>query len=437
MHAYSPERRTAVVLCGTGAHGAYHAGVLRAIEEAGVKIDIVAGQGIGAAGAAMSAIDGSAKLWEDGGVWRSPRVGGFYRPKRVVAVVWWSALVVAVLAAIPLLLLAAGFSHPGLAQLALAVSAATAVAFMLMARRAPMKRRATGRWWRLAGAPLDAGPVRDQVADTAWQLIRGAVHEAHPSRVMFGRRYSEVLSENLSQPGFRELMVIATDVDTKRDVVAAMLREPYRHAFMASRPGHERKAEAIDLAGAGRDLAFDIIAGAMTPPVGCDLHPITFAPDSFWRGETHRFCDRPGLIERLLSELAAAGVTQAILVNAVAPVSAPHRLASPRFDARGRLGEFLAAAECAAVEQALNAPGARFEALYLIRPEHNPVGPFDFTGAYDEASDRRHSLLELMERAYEDAYRQFVEPVVGASGEHLARSAEHEGKTARHDGETL
>jgi hypothetical protein len=26
-----------------------------------------------------------------------------------------------------------------------------------------------------------------------------------------------------------------------------------------------------------------------------------------------------------------------------------------------------------------------------------------------------------MERAYEDAYRQFIEPVVGGSGEHLAR----------------
>ena len=27
-----------------------------------------------------------------------------------------------------------------------------------------------------------------------------------------------------------------------------------------------------------------------------------------------------------------------------------------------------------------------------------------------------------MERGYEDAYRQFIEPVVGASGEHLAQS---------------
>ena len=40
-----PERRTALVLCGTGAHGAYHAGVLRALQEAGVKIDVMARAG--------------------------------------------------------------------------------------------------------------------------------------------------------------------------------------------------------------------------------------------------------------------------------------------------------------------------------------------------------------------------------------------------------
>ena len=45
MAQYSPERRTALVLCGTGVHGAYHAGVLRALQEAGVKIDIIAGPG--------------------------------------------------------------------------------------------------------------------------------------------------------------------------------------------------------------------------------------------------------------------------------------------------------------------------------------------------------------------------------------------------------
>src|SRR4029450_8077942 len=69
---YSPSRRTALVLCGTGAHGAYHAGVLRALQEAGVRIDLVAGHGVGAAGAMLSAIDGSGRLWEPAGIWRSP-----------------------------------------------------------------------------------------------------------------------------------------------------------------------------------------------------------------------------------------------------------------------------------------------------------------------------------------------------------------------------
>ncbi|MEW6320734.1 MAG: patatin-like phospholipase family protein, partial [Acidobacteriota bacterium] len=71
---YSPERRTALVLTGTGADGAYHAGALRALVEAGVKIDLVAGRGIGAIGAMLAAVDGAARLWEPGGLWRSPAV---------------------------------------------------------------------------------------------------------------------------------------------------------------------------------------------------------------------------------------------------------------------------------------------------------------------------------------------------------------------------
>ena len=66
MTAYSPEKRTALVFSGSGAHGAYHAGVLKALQEAGVKVDIVAGHGIGAATAAFAAIDGGARLWEIG-----------------------------------------------------------------------------------------------------------------------------------------------------------------------------------------------------------------------------------------------------------------------------------------------------------------------------------------------------------------------------------
>ena len=53
MTPYSPDRRTALVFSGTGVHGAYHAGVLRALQEAGVKLDVVAGQGMGAGAATL------------------------------------------------------------------------------------------------------------------------------------------------------------------------------------------------------------------------------------------------------------------------------------------------------------------------------------------------------------------------------------------------
>jgi hypothetical protein len=43
----------------------------------------------------------------------------------------------------------------------------------------------------------------------------------------------------------------------------------------------------------------------------------------------------------------------------------------------------------------------------------------DLAGAYDEQSDRTQPLDELMEHGYEDAYHQFIEPMLGASGDRL------------------
>jgi hypothetical protein len=60
---------------------------------------------------------------------------------------------------------------------------------------------------------------------------------------------------------------------------------------------------------------------------------------------------------------------------------------------------------------------ARAPRVFTIRPTHNPVGPFDLGGGYDDRSARSQPLDELMSRGYEDAYHQFIEPVVGASGE--------------------
>ena len=49
------EKKTALVLSGGGARGAYEAGVWQALTELGVKIDIITGTSVGAINAAMVA----------------------------------------------------------------------------------------------------------------------------------------------------------------------------------------------------------------------------------------------------------------------------------------------------------------------------------------------------------------------------------------------
>lgn len=461
--AYSPDRRTAVVLSGTGVHGAYHAGVLRALQEAGVKIDVLGGHGIGAANAAVAAIDGQARLWESGGIWSQSTVGSLYQWKRPIRVSGWLLVVLLVVVIAPFaLVLASGLVAyalgfllemtgsgrgtgiiavysswlqwafaaenlptivPRLATLiVMTVVVMLCIASLTGAGKERRVRAPGGALlWRLLGAPLDSQPARAIFSSTIWRLIRGAGGASHPSDGALGRQYADVLAESLGQPGFREIVLVATDIDERRDVTAALLREPFRRDFMVPRPNRDRRAEVLDLGDTGRERTIDVVAAALTPPVACDPHLVTFASNSAWRGEAHRLCDRPGAISRLLEEVAAAGVSQAIVVSANASTAGPHRLQSSRLDLRHRIGEFIVAAESAALRDALEMARLRFDSVYVIAPAHNPLGPFDVAGTYDESSDRRYDVSELLERGYEDAYRQFIEPVVGASGDHLAR----------------
>ena len=139
---------------------------------------------------------------------------------------------------------------------------------------------------------------------------------------------------------------------------AAGPRAPVRGASISPMPGATTPSISI--------------AAGLTPPLGCDPYLMTFPIESFWRGETHRVCDRPGAIARLLEELAAVGVSQAIIVSAVPPPPPPHRLSTPRLELRHRLGEYLAASESAALRDAIEMARLRFDSVYLIRPSHNP-----------------------------------------------------------------
>ncbi len=461
---YSTRLRTAIVLTGSGTAGAYHAGVLRALHEAGVKIDLVAARGAGVIGAIFAAVDGGARLWEANGLWRAPSAAAFYRWRLPLRVAGWSLAAAAIIFAVPLALLAlavlvgvagllltlVGLDSAGttlrttfrgwldalFAPDALPTSiprlvlftllggvAALAIGVLVSGIRSRSKRRTRPTlMWRLLGAPLSARGMFDRTLAELWNLIRGAAAVAAPAPRELGRRYVELLSDNLGQPGFRELLMTVHDLDARRDVVFALLSPPYRPRFFG-RPGAPESAgrylEAFDLFGASREHAFDALAAALALPVATEPQLVTFSAEGPWRGETHRLGDRPGALGRLLEEVAAAAAEQVIIVSASSPAARAHELSSGRADLRGRAGEHLAAFESAGLRDVLEHFAGRFAGLFVVRPSHNPLGPLDFAGVYDERSDRMHSLAELVDRGYEDAYRQFIEPVVGAGGERM------------------
>src|SRR5436190_13434651 len=118
---YSPDRRTALVLTGTGADGAYHAGTLRALTEAGVRVDLIAGRGVGAVAAIFGAIDGGARLWEPDGLWRRGLRQILYPWRASYRNVAGGLAVAALLLAVPPLVLGIG---AGIYQFALLSEAA-------------------------------------------------------------------------------------------------------------------------------------------------------------------------------------------------------------------------------------------------------------------------------------------------------------------------
>ncbi len=460
--SYSPERRTALLFTGTGADGAYHAGAMRALQEAGVKIDVVGGRGIGAIAAVLAAVDGGAQLWEAGGFWRALVVPDLYRWRWPFVVLRWLALALLAVLAVPAVVMLLGvvvypialllgmagldagarfveafigwlsraFAPAALptwiprlaALLSTAALMALGIGAWLAWWRSPLYRRSTGnRLWTLLGSPLDAGVAIRHATDAVWRLLKGGAAIKTPEADDLSRRYAELLGENLGQPGFRELLLVVHDLDATRDLVFGLVRDPYRRMLFPS-PGSvsaSRRAEAHDLASGTQGLLADVLAAALSLPSVSEARLVRFAPDAYWRGETHRLSDRPGSIGRLIEEAAAAGAEQVMIVAATPEPPGPHELRPPRRDGLGRVGEQIASAETAALSDAVRHLHHRFQGLYLIRPSHNPIRPLDLTGAYDERSDRVQSLDELMERGYEDAYRQFIEPFLGASGERV------------------
>lgn len=459
---YSPLSRTALVFTGSGTAGAYHAGVLKAFQEAGVKIDLVAGTGMGVASAVFAAIDGGSRLWEADGIWRTPATPAYYRTRPALRAAAWALAASLCVVVLPLLALVAGLivyplgflfqlgglSSAGLVSraytslvqtafdpaflpsvlprallvsLALFVGVVGVLGLVVLRQNRGGRRDGAPIWWRIVGAPLSADGARHAISRGLWQLIGGAAGAARPGPTDLSRAYTELLRENLGQPGFRELLLTVHDLDMRRDFVFAMLGERHRRDFFRSSegPGGDRRlSEGFDLAGVSRDHLMDAVLAGISLPVATGIQLIGFPPESYWCGEVHRASSRPGALDRLLDELPLAGIDQVIVVAPFPEIEGPHRLTIPRSDWRGRVSDFLAGADAAALRSVMAVPRP-FRSLHVVRPVYNPVGPLDLGGCYDQRSDRTVTLAELMDRGYEDAYRQFIDPVIGASGERL------------------
>ena len=301
---------------------------------------------------------------------------------------------------------------------------------------------------------LDASRGSQRLCRCLWEIARGAaLSSSPPSETQLGERYVALLADNVGQPGFRELIVRVADLETGSALSFLLLQDRYRAAFAASRArGAERSRlegieGALDLRAPGYDvLFFDAVMTGLSPPSlrRCGACPSRAAGST--QARPIDSTDASFIAGSGLAEALAAGAEQVIVVSATpqSPSPSPRRR-GPRALANG----ILAALERQAVERDLaqaerlnrivETVGHRTEdggrawedpatgrvyrdfALYVVRPERRGLWPLELDGALDPASEVTETPADLIERGYRDAYRLFVEPVVGAPPETRTR----------------
>ena len=480
MNDYSPGKRTAVVLTGSGIAGAYHAGVLRALDESGVKVDVLIGSGAGVLGAAFAAVAGGDRLYGPGGFWDGVEWRSFFRLRTAirvtllllgmcVATILLPLVVALLVGVLSPLVLAADAVFPGhLAGLAPTVQTAWEVARApyLVALLGPLfvlvfvaavalvrGRLARGRRFAETFEFLaDAGRLRSRLRKGLWDVARGAsLSDLPPEETELGRRYVGLALENMGQPGFRELVLRVLDLETGRVLPHALLAQEHREAFAAARAGagsggveSSRKGhDVIDLSCRGHDASLlPAVLSGLLPVFLAPVLRVTFPRGAVHGGERHRLADATFAAGCGLDDAVCAGAEQLIVVSSV-PAAAT--AGSPRRGARALLDALLAARERQALEQELwvlerlnrmiatlghavsggqrawedPATGRVYRpvAVYVIRPRSRPLQPLDLDGARDPATEVVETPGDLLESGYRDAYRLFIEPVVGAPPE--------------------
>lgn len=474
---YSPKRRTAVLFAGSGTAGAYHAGALRALDESGVKLDLVVGSGAGTIAAAFAAVSGGAKLYGDGGFWDGVDWSRLYRLQLFArTALGLSAASFAVFLLPPFLALVSGvvvlpvlfivdvlwpgvfgqvinqlagapalIRGPYLAALAAPVFALCLITTLAVVRLLLRDRR---RFAERFESFLDVERGRERLVRALWEISRGpTLSDQPPPEPELGKRYVALAAENLGQPGFRELILRAADVEAGAALDFVLLQDAHRTSFAAARTrGPRSRLEglpgAVDLRAADHDtLFFDAAMTGLLPPFVTPMRRVSFPKGGLHGGQTHRLADATLAFGTGIAAALHAGAEQVILVT---PVSEDHDPPARRRGPRAHADGAIALLERQAVEADVSAAerinrmvqtlghdtpagrawqdpasGRLFRefSLYVVRPTRRGLLPLEWDGALDPASEVLETPEDLMERGYKDAYRLFVEPVVGAAPE--------------------
>ncbi len=455
--------RTAVVFAGSGASGAYHAGVLKALDEAGVRIDLMVGSGVGVVAAAFGAAASGPVLYGEKGLWREIsarrvfRLRSGFRFLRALGLVALSAFLVPALLALLLGLLlpaflAVDFARPGfmadllrtLAALApglrlffiFALAAPTFFGFLfLLFRGASILRSSKRRFGEALESAFDLSDIENELARRLWEVARGpAINEKAPETAEVGRQYAALIAENAGQPGFRGLVLRAANLDARKPLVLKLVPD--------DRKTLSRGVEGDDLLDLKDEmvapLLYDAVATAFAATPLASPRRVRLPKQGAFGGEVHRIAEASAISGSGLSEAIALGADQVVLVTAAAKDPGP---LAERRGLRALAAAFLALQERNAIESDLRqaerlnrivetvghqkstgerewpdpVTGRRFRSvtIHVVRPRRSLLRPLDLDGAVDPSNEVETSLHDWMDEGHRDAHRCFLDAALG------------------------
>lgn len=462
MKGHPRGQRTAVVFAGSGAAGAYHAGVLKALDAAGVRIDLMVGSGVGVLAAAFGAAASGPMLYGDDGLWRKVSSRDVFRLRPGLRALRALGLVALFAFLVPALLtllfglllplfLAVDLARPGfmaevlraVAALApglrlffvFALAAPTFFGLLFLLFRGVAVLRVSGR---RAGEALesaiDLSGIEADVARRLFEAARGpASGGAGPDLQEAGRLVAGLVAENRGQPGFRGLVLRAVDLDGEEPLVVKVGADD-PNGLPGGGP------EAIDMG----DPAAAFLLGEVT---GTAFRVLPHAAPRRVRlpkqgahgGEVRRIAEATLAGGAGIAEAISFGADRVIVVTAVAEEEGRP---SERRGLRALAGAVLALQERRAIEaeiahtERLNRiietvghqrstgqrewqdplTGRRYRpvTLHVVRPRRPLLRPLDLDGAVDPANEVETAVADWMDEGERDAHRCFLEEALGA-----------------------